>query len=138
MSAAEEIQIFYDRLKDATDECRKRGREIMIGGDFNASVGTQEECNEAERRVIGPHGVNQRSSCGNMVIQMAAATNLKATTSFFKDNHHSTFKDSRNDTSRQLDCFLADISLGTKVIDAKKRLARRSGAAATTHQQSSQ
>jgi exonuclease III len=118
----EEIQIFYDQLSDVTDGCKKRGREIIMGGDFNASVGTRVECNEEERRAIGPHGVNQRNLCGDMVINMAMATDLKVTTSFFKHNpnHYATFKDRRNDTSRQLDYFLTDASLGTKVIDAKR------------------
>jgi exonuclease III len=76
----EEIQIFYDQLSDVTDGRKKRGREIIMGGDFNASVGTRVECcNEEERRAIGPHGVNQRNLCapGDMVINMAMATDLQ-------------------------------------------------------------
>jgi exonuclease III len=116
----EEIQNFYDQLKDVTDECQRRGREIIMGGDFNASVGTRRECNEAEYQAIGPYGMNQRNLCGDMVINMAITTNLKVTTSYFKHNHYSTFKDRRNDTSRQLDYFLTDSILSTKVTDAKR------------------
>ena len=116
----EEIQRFYDQLKDIIEGCKERGREVIMGGDFNATLGTRSECNEAERQAIGPHGDKKRNLCGDIVVNMAIATNLKVTTSFFKHRHYSTFKDRRNDTSRQLDYFLTDSRLGTKVTDAKR------------------
>jgi hypothetical protein len=91
-----------------------------MGGNFNACVGTRDECNETEQQAIGSHGVNQQNLCGDMVINMATAIKLKVTTSFFKHNHCSTFKDRRNGTSGQLDYFLTDATLGTKVIDTKR------------------
>jgi exonuclease III len=116
----DEIRNFYDQVKDITDECKRRGREVIIGGDFNACVGTRNECTEMESQAIGPHGNKQRNMCGDMVIDLAVVANLKVATSFFPHNHYSTFKDNRNDVSRQLDYFLTDASLGTKVTDAKK------------------
>jgi exonuclease III len=116
----DELQKFYDRLKDVIDKCKQRGREIIMGGDFNACVGTRNECSEGEKQAIGPHGDSQRNLCGDMVINLAVTTDLKVTTSYFPHTHYSTFKDRRNDTSRQLDYFLTDSKLGTKVTDAKR------------------
>jgi hypothetical protein len=60
-----------DQVKDVTDECKRRGREIMMGGDFNACVGTRNECAEVESQAIGPHGNKQQNMCGDMVIALA-------------------------------------------------------------------
>jgi exonuclease III len=61
----EEIQSFYDKLEDIVQTSRDRGREIIMGGDFNACVGTRTktrtEGDEAERRVVGPFGNKKRN-----------------------------------------------------------------------------
>ena len=54
-------------------------------------------------------------------IAMAIQTKLKLTTSFFRHHHYSAFKGNRrHDKSRQLDYFLTEGTLSTKIIDAKQ------------------
>jgi exonuclease III len=117
----EEIQSFYDKLEDIVQASRVRGREIIMGGDFNACIGRRKEGDEEEKRTVGPFGNEKRNSCGEKVISMAIQTKLKVTTSFFRHHHYSTFKGNRrHDKSRQLDYFLTEGTLSTKIIDAKR------------------
>jgi fructose-1,6-bisphosphatase len=61
----EEIQKLCYLLSDVTDECKQSGREITMGGDFNACVGTRDECNEEEHQALDLT-VSTREICAAM------------------------------------------------------------------------
>ena len=62
-STEEEIDTFYETLKEAKSQCKPKEVNIIIG-DLNAKVGS-----ETDGRTVGPHGTGERNKCSEKWVQ---------------------------------------------------------------------
>ena len=111
------VERLYSILSELHLEAKDKRLEIIIGGDFNADVGSHTEGDDC--RVVGMHGLNEENSRGQWLKHWATKERLMLTNTFFsKTPQLRTTLVGPNGRPRQLDYFLAPISLRRSVQDA--------------------
>ena len=71
------------------------GSKLFIGGDFNARIGTRKWYSNDEDlvpRYIGPHGLDETNSRGELLAAFITARGLYNAASFFKKGDHTTWQ----------------------------------------------
>ena len=111
------VERLYSILSELHLEAKDKRLDVIIGGDFNADAGSHTEGDDC--RVIGMHGLNQENSRGQWLKYWATKERLMLTNTFFSKTPQlrTTFV-GPNGRPRQLDYFLAPISLRRSVQDA--------------------
>ena len=76
----EEIEEVYEEIEELLDSCKTH--YTMIMGDFNATIGIQQD---GENNILGKHGVGRRNERGDGLVEFATSRNLYiANTKFYK------------------------------------------------------
>jgi Reverse transcriptase (RNA-dependent DNA polymerase)/Endonuclease-reverse transcriptase len=79
---------------------------LIIGGDFNASIGTNHDQTD-NQPVTGKHGNTEKSENGMILIEFMLMNKLVATTTFFEKPNHNTWSWNGNGTNEhQIDHIL--------------------------------
>jgi len=91
---------------------------LILGGDFNASIGTRRDT--IDPAVLGPFGIAHNNSLGDTLLDYAATQGLRFAASFhqsrLKVNPYATFADKlHNNRPLQLDHFLTTQTLGSRI-----------------------
>ena len=98
----EERQQFYEDFEKCVKECGKN-ETLIIGGDFNASMGVRRD---KDCKVLGPHGVRTVTNSGNDVYGLLASLQLCAPATFFDKKTHTTWVHPNYKNGYQLDHFI--------------------------------
>ena len=83
-----EVQEHMEDISDVANRRRLR-YQLIIGGDFNAEVGT---ANQQSGRTIGPHGVGKRNSRGQTLIDTCEHEGWIFAHSWTPQNNKATWK----------------------------------------------
>lgn len=73
----EEIEAFYDEVKDLLKFTRKHDINVIMG-DFNAKLGSG-KCGD----LVGPFGLGKRNERGDRLLQFCQEVDMKATNTWF-------------------------------------------------------
>ena len=90
---------------------------IIVGGDFNATVGTR--TTDCDAPTLGPYGIGKANDAGEHVLNLARSCSLRVANTYFKAKRYHTFRDWRTGHRRQLDYFLVSQRIARQVTDAK-------------------
>ena len=107
---------FYSHFTDCLSKCNE-GELLMVGGDFNASLGISKDKNSKE---LGQFGIDYSNSAGEELRSFMSCNNLCSATSFFKKKQHKykTWKHFRSNNDYQIDYWLVRRIDLKRVIDA--------------------
>ncbi|XP_033122243.1 craniofacial development protein 2-like [Anneissia japonica] len=98
----DEIDKFYDQLKEAMKQCRSHDITIVMA-DFNAKIGQNEE-----GKIVGKYGLGQRNARGERLVEWCIENRMIVTNTHFK--HHSrnlyTWKSPGDGCRNQIDFIM--------------------------------
>ena len=86
----EEVEQFYDQLKQAIKKWKKKAAILLIGGDFNSKLGQR---GEDEEELMGIHTKGHRNAHGRYMIEFLRETKMFACNTAFqhRDHHKATW-----------------------------------------------
>lgn len=108
---------FYNKLDKAVGKVPKFDMRLIIG-DFNGKIGKE----IIYQPIIGKHSIHpETSNNGTRMIELAAANNLKISSTYFphKNIHKQTWKSPDGRTSNQIDHVLASAKHVKSITDIK-------------------
>jgi len=82
-SSKENIEMFYGKLEQTTEELPKKDVKIIIG-DWNAKVGTD---NTGWEQVIGSHGYGEHNDRGDRLLEFSSKNKLFITNTRFQQKN---------------------------------------------------
>ena len=80
----EEIENFYDEVKNAINEIKKWDDIVLLMGDFNAKIGKGKQ-----DEVVGPHGLGKRNDSGEPVVGFCIKHKLIVCNTWFEQRENS-------------------------------------------------
>ena len=114
----QEVQKVYDSLSEVADEARKRKLRLLIGGDFNARVGSGEDT--AVHSSARKHGYGEQNARGQWLLTWSATKGLKIANTFYtKQDHKLVTHIGTDGIGRQLDYILVDSWTRAKLRDVE-------------------
>ena len=112
------LERFYTSLEETISSATPNGTDIILGGDWNASVGVRQD--PSDQPFLGPYGIDCSNAAGDFVLDLARHLDLRVSTSFFKARSYATFFDQLHaHRPLQLDYFLVSQRFGNRITDAK-------------------
>ena len=76
------------------DSClarKVRGDVLLIGIDYNSSIGTMQRAENEPMTAVGPHGYNHFNYAGERLRTYLEVNGLTAATTYFKKNTYGTW-----------------------------------------------
>ena len=95
----------YRKQQETAIPCRKKDEMLLIGGDYNAQIGRQD--NTGKERTLGKFGLRANSEAGDEVVEWAENNNLYIVDTYFRKNNRGTWCHPRTGNWYELDYFLA-------------------------------
>jgi exonuclease III len=121
---AAEREEFLSHLA-ACVESRRDHEMVLVGGDFNASIGVRTAALGEERHshcnILGPHGIARRSESGVALLDLMTEHRLCAVMSFFQKKRYLTWALPGTDVGYQIDHWLVSKADYKRISDAARR-----------------
>ena len=116
-NATSEYEAFVDEVNDALSRVAK-SESIVLLGDFNAHVGTD---NETWKGVIGRHGVAGANENGRYLLQLCSSNGLSIMNTFFqhRDVHKYTWNRPSMGQKSLIDFCIVSADLFSSVLDVR-------------------
>ena len=104
------VQDTYDIVEHLVHEGRRKGLSILLAGDFNAEVGTNDQDID-DFAVIGENGIHRRNDRGRWLLNWCSILGLCISNTHFTNIFDETWTYVNGGICRQLDFVIVDVAL---------------------------